>query len=141
MSVQEIRIKSDGKWYADDNEMFRIQIVNLFATHLQRNEAGEYYIELQDDSYPILVDDVPFTAVAAEVVEGAIVFRFHDEQQLRVEESTPLTMKGDVPYLSMRWPDDTRLNRSAYWMISNMLEEIDGQVFVVPPGNNRIPTN
>ena len=38
MSVQEIRSKNDGKWYADDRLMFRKPIVKLFATNLMRDE-------------------------------------------------------------------------------------------------------
>ena len=36
MSVQEIRIKNDGKWYADDRLMFRKAIVKPLATNLVR---------------------------------------------------------------------------------------------------------
>ncbi|NLB18407.1 MAG: DUF1285 domain-containing protein [Syntrophomonadaceae bacterium] len=133
MSIQEIRIKNDGKWYADDREMFRKPIVNLFATHLEKDEIGGYYIQLEKETYPVLVDDVPFTVVNAAIVDGAIVFVFHDEQEIRLDTKTLLSFTGDTPYLSFRWENDTRLNRSVFWMISRYLEENGDQVFLVPP--------
>ncbi|NLV16344.1 MAG: DUF1285 domain-containing protein [Syntrophomonadaceae bacterium] len=134
MSVQEIRIKNDGKWYADDREMFRKPIVNLFATHLEKDPIGGFYIQLEKETYPVLVDDVPFTAVDATIVDGVFVFTFHDEQELRLDEKTLLSFTGDTPYVTFRWENDTRLSRSAFWMVSNYLKEDGEQVFLVPPG-------
>ena len=59
MSVQEIRIKNDGKWYADDRLMFRKAIVKLFATNLVRDENDQYFIKLNQETFPVVVEDVP----------------------------------------------------------------------------------
>ncbi len=134
MSVQEIRIKNDGKWYADDRLMFRKPIVKLFATNLERDNNDGFYIRLNQETFPVAVEDVPFLATDAYIDEGAIVLVFYDEQEMRVEEEIPLTFKEDTPYLSFKWENDTRLGRSAFWMVSNFLVERNNQVFLTPPG-------
>ena len=60
MSVQEIRIKNDGKWYADDRLMFRKPIVKLFAMNLERDNGNGFYIRLNQETFPVTVEDVPF---------------------------------------------------------------------------------
>ncbi|NLW45425.1 MAG: DUF1285 domain-containing protein [Syntrophomonadaceae bacterium] len=134
MSVQEIRIKNDGKWYADDRLMFRKPIVKLFATNLMRDENYQYFISLGQETFPVVVEDVPFLATDAYVDEGAIVFVLYDEQELRIEKEVPVVFIDDTPYLSFRWENDTRISRSAFWMVSNFLVERDNQVYLVPPG-------
>ncbi|MGE5422009.1 MAG: DUF1285 domain-containing protein [Ignavibacteriales bacterium] len=133
MDLQEIRIKRDGKWYADNAEMFRMQIVNLFARNLVKDVVGRFYIELNQETFPVIVEDVPFTAVDAHIDDGAIVFTFHDEQIMIVSEETKLYFKDDTPYVTYRWIDDTRIGRSAYWMVSEYLVERDGSIYLRPP--------
>jgi hypothetical protein len=134
VSVQEIRIKNDGKWYADDRLMFRKPIVKLFAMNLERDNGNGFYIRLNQETFPVTVEDVPFLAAEAYIDEGAIVFVFYDEQEMRVEEEIPLMFKEDTPYLSFKWENDTRLSRSAFWMVSNFLVERNNQVLLIPPG-------
>jgi hypothetical protein len=133
VEITEIRIKKDGKWYADGREMFRIPIVNLFATHLKRDETGEYYIHLQDETFPVVVEDVPFTVVGAYRENGPLNLVLHDEQEIELGKPIPLYFREGVPYLSFKWENDTRLSRSAFWMISNYLKEENGVIFLVPP--------
>lgn len=135
MILKEIRIKRDGKWYANDNEMFRKPILNIFATHLCRDEEGQFFIKLNDETFPVVVEDVPFLVVDAHIKDGAIVLVFHDQQEMVVDHEIPVHFKGDVPYVSYRWEKDTRLDRSAFWMISNFLVEKNGQIYLVPPGH------
>ncbi len=134
MAVQEIRIKNDGKWYADDRIMFRKSIVKLFAINLKKDEQDQFHIHLNQETFPVAVEDVPFMAMEAYIDGGAIVFIFYDEQEMRIEVETPLVFKGDVPYLSFKWDNDTRLSRSAFWMVSDYLVERENQVFLIPPG-------
>ncbi|MGE5396147.1 MAG: DUF1285 domain-containing protein [Chitinophagales bacterium] len=137
MLLKEIRIKRDGKWYANDAEMFRKPILNLFANHLQRDEEGNYRIELNNETFPVIVDDVPFKAEIAAIKDSSIVFICHDQQEILINRTIPIFFKGETPYISYRWENDTRLGRSAFWMVSNHLVEKEGQVFLVPPSEKQ----
>jgi hypothetical protein len=123
MLLKEIRIKRDGKWYANDAEMFRKPIVNLFAKHLERDAFTESTIPLEPGDISVVVEDVPFTVVDAYIEDGSIIFIFHDEQQMSIHEATEIMYKGDTPYITFKWLDDTKISRSAYWMVSDYLVE------------------
>lgn len=133
MELSEIRIKRDGRWYANDAEMFRLAIVNIFATHLERDEEGGFLIRLGEETFPVVVEDVPFTAVEAFLRDGEVVFRFHDRQEMTVGKPVPVTFKADVPYITFHWNNDTRLSRSAFWQVSDLLREEEGGVYLIPP--------
>ncbi|MBC7076555.1 MAG: DUF1285 domain-containing protein, partial [Syntrophomonadaceae bacterium] len=44
MDLKEISIRKNGKWYFGNAEMFRRNILNILATHIEREEDGNYYI-------------------------------------------------------------------------------------------------
>ena len=46
MDLKDITIRADGKWYYGDAEMFRRNILNILATHIEREEDGAYCIKL-----------------------------------------------------------------------------------------------
>lgn len=133
MELREIRIKRDGKWYANDVEMFRTNILNIFVNNMERDGNGQYYIAMNQETFPLVVEDVPFMAVKAFVYEGSILFKLHDEQELIIDSVTPIHFEGDTPYLTLRWENDTRINRSAFWMVANFLREKGDRIYLVPP--------
>lgn len=133
MLLREIRIKRNGKWYANDAEMFRRQILNILATHLVKNDEGQFYIHLDQDTFPVVVEDVPFLVVGAYLKNGSIALVFHDLQEMVVDRKIPVYFREDTPYITFKWEKDTRLDRSAFWMISDYLVESGNQVFLVPP--------
>ena len=113
--------------------MFRKSIVKLFAINLKKDEQDQFHIHLNQETFPVAVEDVPFMAMEAYIDGGAIVFIFYDEQEMRIEVETPLVFKGDVPYLSFKCDNDTRLSRSAFWIVSEYLVERRTK-FLIPPG-------
>ena len=135
MELKEIRIKKDGKWYFGGAEMFRREIVNILSSNIFQKEDGSYHIQLEEDSNPIVVEDVPFFATG--IVEGEdnqLTLSFHDLQKFTLDREMPLILKGDVPYISFKWHADTRLSRGVYWKLSDYFEFRGEDVFIVPPG-------
>jgi hypothetical protein len=133
MDLKDITIRADGKWYYGDAEMFRRNILNILATHIEREEDGSYCIKLGDDINPITVEDVPFLAIGYQETDEGIKLRFHDLQEILLDHELKLTLKGDVPYISYRWEADTRLSRGIYWKLSDYFDFRDNEVFIVPP--------
>ncbi|HBQ85817.1 MAG TPA: DUF1285 domain-containing protein [Syntrophomonas sp.] len=133
MDLKDITIRADGKWYYGDAEMFRRNILNILATHIEREEDGAYCIKLGDDINPITVEDVPFLAIGYQETDEGIKLRFHDLQEILLDHEFKLTLKGDVPYISYRWEADTRLSRGIYWKLSDYFDFRDNEVFIVPP--------
>lgn len=135
LEPQEIRIKKNGKWYFGPAEMFRRNIVNVLASNLHREDDGAYLIKLGNDVNPVVVEDVPFYATGyVEGENGGIKLVFHDLQEMPLQTEKKLTLKGDVPYISYRWPADTRLSRGVYWKLSDLFEFRGDDIYIVPPG-------
>lgn len=133
MDLKDITIRADGKWYYGGAEMFRRNILNILATHIEREEDGTFCIKLGDDINPIAVEDVPFLATGYIETDEGIKLRFHDLQELLLDHEFKLTLKGDVPYISYRWEADTRLSRGLYWKLSDYFDFRDEDIYIVPP--------
>jgi len=140
LDLKEICIRKDGKWYFGQAEMFRRNILNILASHIEREADGGFCIRLGDDINPITVEDVPFYATGiSENEDGTIKLIFHDLQEYLLEGEMQLYLKGDVPYISYRWKADTRLSRGVYWKLSDYFDFRGEEIFIIPPastGNN-----
>lgn len=133
MDLKDITIRADGKWYYGGAEMFRRNILNILAAHIEREEDGSYCIKLGDEINPITVEDVPFLATGYLETDEGIKLRFHDLQEMLLDHELKLTLKGDVPYISYRWQADTRLSRGLYWKLSDYFDFRDEEIYIVPP--------
>jgi hypothetical protein len=135
MEVSEIRIRADGKWYRDGEvEMFRRDILNILARHIGRDEAGGYYIQMGEENFPIVVEDVPFFATGVSEKEEGLTLSFHDLQEMELNQPQRLYLRGDIPYLSFHWEADTRLSRGIYYKLSDYFVFQGDEVYLVPPG-------
>ncbi|NLU48475.1 MAG: DUF1285 domain-containing protein [Syntrophomonadaceae bacterium] len=113
--------------------MFRRNIVHLLAVNIDRKEDGTYRIVLGNETTDIDVEDVPFYATGIQETEdGTIKLVFHDLQEYEIKEETRVYFKGDVPYISYRWPADTRLSRGIYWKLSDYFDFRGDEVYIVP---------
>lgn len=133
MDLTEIVIKENGKWYFGQAEMFRRNILNILAQHIEKSADGTYGIRLGDDFNPLTVEDVPFLATGYSEEDGRIKLTFHDLQEMYLEGEIPLFLKGDVPYISFRWEADTRLSRGVYWKLSQYFRFQGDEVFIAIP--------
>lgn len=131
--VQDITIRENGKWYFGEAEMFRRQILNVLAKNLHRNPDGSYFIQMDDDHNPVIVEDVPYLAVGIMDNERPLKLVFHDLQEMVLDHELKLYLKGDVPYISFKWEADTRLTRGVYWKLSDYFEFRGEEIFIVPP--------
>ena len=131
--IQVITIKENGKWYFGQAEMFRRPIVNVLAKNLNRKSDGSYFVQMDNDENPVIVEDVPYLATG--IMENEIPFKliFHDLQEMILDHEFKLYFKGDVPYISFKWEGDTRLSRGVYWKLSEYFDFREEEVYFVPP--------
>ncbi|QGT98865.1 hypothetical protein SYNTR_0272 [Candidatus Syntrophocurvum alkaliphilum] len=134
MDIKEIVIKSNGKWYFGESEMFRREILKLLASNITKNDDGTYSIVLGEETNPITVEDVPFYATGITEENDKIKLRFHDLQEIILDKEMKLTLKGDVPYIDFKWEADTRLSRGVYWKLSDYFDFRGDEIYIVPPG-------
>lgn len=131
--VQDITIKENGKWYFGEAEMFRRPIVNVLAKNLNRNPDGSYFVQMENDENPVIVEDVPFWATGIVDKETPFKLIFHDLQEMVLDHELKLYFKDDVPYISFKWEADTRLSRGVYWKLSEYFDFRGEEVYIIPP--------
>lgn len=135
MDINEIRIRKDGKWYADHTvEMFRRNILNILASNIERDADGQYIIRMGTEEFPLAVDDVPFLANGIYDKDGQLTLRFYDLQEIPLDHPLKLILKDDIPYITYRWPGDTKLSRGIYYRLSEYFQFVGDNVYIVPPG-------
>ncbi len=131
---QPISIRKDMKWYYGEAEMFRRPIIHILAQNIQRDENGNYCIQMQNDFCELTVEDVPFYAIGLNEESEPQKLVFYDLQELPLDHELKLTFKGDIPYIRFRWEADTRLSKSMYVKLSDYFDFRGEEVYIVPPG-------
>ena len=124
-----IRIDKEGTWHFKGNEMFRKDIVKLFYENLKRDEAGRYYIELENDLASVDVEDTAWVVRSVyrfgTPAEGneRIAVLLSDETLEEIDCST-LSIGGDnVLYCSVKAGDHpARFLRASYYQIADFFD-------------------
>lgn len=133
MQLTEIRIKKNGKWYFGGSEMFRRNILNVLASHIIKDDEGNYFIKLEGDINPLVVEDVPFYASGIVEEGNNLKLVFYDLQEMILDKEQKIYFKDEVPYISYKWIADTRLSRGVYWKLSDYFVFRGDDVYIVPP--------
>lgn len=119
-----LRIKENGRWYWGDAEIFRPEILTLFASHLVWREDG-YFVEMQGQSFQVTVEDVPFVIDSVWEDGNHLRARLVDTREVAFPAGE-IYLKQGKPYASLARPLDTKLSRNAYWQLSRFLDEHNG---------------
>jgi len=124
-----IRIDKEGGWHYKGNEMFRKDIVKLFYENLKRDDAGRYYIELENDAASLEVEDTAYVVKAVyrsgrpEEGNERLVVLLNDESLEDLDCSTLCISRDNVLYCTVK-PDGhpARFLRSSYYQIAEAFE-------------------
>lgn len=122
----DIAIAYDGTWTHQGAPMTRMPLVRLFATVLQRDAAGEYWLITPAERGRIAVTDAPFVAVAYrledEGQEGQMLYLTDNiGREFAVDTERPLTLRMPrtggpfVPYHQIGGGLEARLGTAVYY--------------------------
>jgi uncharacterized protein len=131
-----LRIAQDGSWLYHGSPIERKELVKLFASVLQREADGSYWLVTPVERGRIEVDDVPFVAVEL-AAEGSGMRRrlrlrtnldqwvmLGPDHQLQVRRrSGQAADAGLVPYAEVRPGLEARLARPVYYELVELGEE------------------
>ena len=98
----DIRIATDGRWFHEGGEIFRIELVKLFASILHRGKDGEYWLATPAEKGRITVDD--------EAIRPLQLFCNEKTKDLR-------------PYIEVRDGLFARLSRPVYYELAEHAKE------------------
>jgi len=138
----DIRIAADGTWFHEGGPIGRLPLVKLFASVLQRDAEGDYWLVTPVERARIRVEDVPFIAVEM-FVEGdgqaqTIRFRTNLDDEVIVGPDHAIVFRQSpdqpqkAPYVLVRNGMEARLSRAVYYDLAEYLVErtIDGTVML-----------
>jgi hypothetical protein len=107
-------------------------LVKLFASVLERDEAGGYWLVTPVERGRVTVEDAPFTAVALETRgEGRnqeLIFRTNIDDSVTADAEHPLRVSNDAsgtpnPYILVRNMLDARLTRPVFYELVELGRE------------------
>ncbi|MDC1382520.1 DUF1285 domain-containing protein [Candidatus Puniceispirillum sp.] len=131
----DIRIAPDGRWFHEGGEIFRIELVKLFASILFCDDDGDYWLATPAEKGRIKVEDVPFVVIDMAITIGdisksnEIVFLTSLDDKIVLDEKCPLQLvyskrSRDLrPYIEVRDGLLARLSRPVYYQLAEYAEE------------------
>jgi uncharacterized protein len=134
----DIRIARDGTWFYQGSPIQRLPLVKLFASVLRREGGGDYLLVTPVERGRIVVEDVPFIAVAL-TVEGEgraqrLIFTTNLDENVTAGPAHPLRVEtapdGEPsPYILIRPGLEARLARPTFYELVDLAaeEEIAGE--------------
>ncbi len=121
----DIRIARDGTWYYRGSPIGRKEMVSLFASVLERDDDGGYWLVTPVERGRIEVEDVPFVAVELFVCHDAamqvISLRTNIDEIVTIDKDHPLRVaetpdSGEtIPYVLVRPGLEARIARAVYY--------------------------
>jgi hypothetical protein len=135
----DIVIQRNGTWLYRGSPIGRLPLVKLFASVLERDEAGTYWLRTPAERGTVIVEDAPFVAVELEARragrEQVLIFRTNLDDNVEAGPDHPIRLKHDaasgvpVPYIEVRGGLEARLGRSVYYQLVELglEEEVDGR--------------
>ncbi len=150
----DIRITADGVWFHEGRPILRPALVRLFASILQREADGQFYLVTPVEKMLIQVDDCPFVAVLLQVTgdgsEAVLTFELNTGEHVTANGRHPLWVEerdgGPHPLLQVRAGLQARLTRTVFYQLADLAQEdtvngasawvvwSDGQRFVLGAG-------
>lgn len=134
----DIRIGRDGTWFYHGSPIGRKPLVKLFASVLQRDEDGDFYLVTPVEKARIQVDDAPFTAVEMTVSgagqEQVLAFRTNVDEIVTAGPDRPIRVETDPetgepsPYVLVRDGLEALIVRAVFYDLVNIGTEttVDG---------------
>ena len=134
----DIRIAADGTWFHEGGPIGRKNLVKLFASVLERDDAGDYWLTTPVERARIQVDDAPFVAVEMQASgsgrDQRLTFRTNIDSEILADSAHPLTFRarpnGDpAPYLSLGGGLSALVIRAVYYELvaHGVTERRDGE--------------
>ncbi len=131
----DMRIARDGTWFYHGSPIGRKPLVKLFASVLNRDEDGVFWLTTPVEKGRVEVDDAPFLAVELTVVgEGrdqVLRFRTTLDDEVTADGDHSLRVASDPatgepsPYVLVRGRLEALINRSVFYeLVERGVDEI-----------------
>ncbi len=118
----ELRIDAEGRWFHEGVEIVHDDIRRLFYESLVRRENGDYYVEMANDEFPVIVEDAPLIVIrVTKSPDGDLMMLLSDGSATKLNPRA-LTFEARVPYCVVRDNIEARFSRPAYYQLAEFIE-------------------
>ncbi len=131
----DMRIARDGSWHYNGTPILRPAMVQMFSRILRR-DPDRYVLVTPVEKVGIVVEDVPFIAVAMTVDSGLLTFRTNVGDIVPADNSHALRFDmedGFKPYIHIRDGLEARLSRELARDVSELID-VSGPVAGIASG-------
>lgn len=128
----DIRIDSQGRWFHEGGEIRRQALVRLFASVLQCDDEGVFWLVTPAERCMIRVDDAPFIVTSLEVVGSGktrqLCFTTSLGERVVAGPAHPLRIQHDGkndeprPYLMIRDRLEGLVSRPVFYELAALAE-------------------
>jgi len=132
----DIRILRDGTWTYKGDPIRRHKLCQLFATVLQLDKDGTYWLVTPGERGRIEVEDAPFTAIEmlSEEIDGVSTLKFRTNLDYWVVADTdhPIRVVHDPesgepsPYIMVRDGLEALIARPVFYELVDLARGVDG---------------
>ena len=133
MDQSDIKIDKDGIWYYRGAHMFRKDILCVFFQHLKIDESGRYFVELNEETYYLDVEDTAIVVTA--VFKTKEPSNGHEMIDVLLSDDCVETLdlnslsvgRDNVMYCRIRnGVFKARFTRNSYYQLAEFIEPEDG---------------
>lgn len=131
----DIKILKNGTWLYNGTPINRHNLVKLFATVLQRDADGRYWLVTPYERGVIEVEDAPFTAIELRVEsagrEQKLSFRTNLDDWVVAGAAHPIRVAHDAdtqapsPYVMVRGGMEAKVSRAVYYELAALAVPAD----------------
>lgn len=135
----DIVIRSDGDWMHEGSPIGRPEMVRLFSTILRKDPDG-YCLVTPVEKLSIMVEDLPFRAVAVRRDNGQLIFTTDRGDEVAAGADHALEVETDpatgepAPRVHVRGDLWARLTRPVFYELVEMASPVDGALAVMSGG-------
>lgn len=131
----DMRIARDGTWHYMGSPIGRMPLVKLFASVLQRDDSGDFWLITPAEMCRIQVDDAPFAAVEMTIDRTGgrqnLIFRTNLDEIVTAGPENPIRVEVDpdsgepAPYIKIRDGLDALIGRAVFYDLVEIAEPRD----------------
>ncbi|MDY6924346.1 MAG: DUF1285 domain-containing protein [Pseudomonadota bacterium] len=131
----DIVIRRDGTWLHENSPIGRAELVRLFSTVLRKDPDG-YCLVTPVEKLSIMVEDLPFRAVAMTEADGVLSFTTDVGDEVAAGEAHPIRVETDAatgepaPALHVRADLWARIARPVFYELVEMASLEAGRLVV-----------
>lgn len=128
----DMRIARDGTWHYMGSPIGRMPLVKLFASVLQRDDSGDFWLITPAEMCRIQVEDAPFTAVEMTIdahgERQCLTFRTNIDEIVTAGPANPIRVEIDpdsgepAPYIMIRGGLEALITRAVFYDLVEIAE-------------------